>query len=60
MLSKTKKVTVLAARLEDAESYALLYSCATNWWMIFPRKTEATWLISRKSAIVDGFYNELK
>ena len=49
MLSKSKRVTVFSASedLMAEDAHALLYSCATDWWLLFPRKTENTWVIAR-------------
>lgn len=62
MLSKSKKISVLSASdsLQDTEGWALLYSCATDWWMLFPRKTESTWVISRKQSIDSTIFEKLK
>lgn len=62
MLSKSKDVSVVSAmqNLKHESAYAVLYSCATDWWLLFPRKTESTLLLSRKSQIDDTLYNNLK
>ena len=62
MLSKSKTVSVLSAHdnLQDEDAWALIYSCATDWWMLFPRKTQSAWVMSRKSTIDDTLFDALK
>lgn len=60
MLSKTKQVSVLKSNMDIDDGYALMYTCATDWWMIIPRKTESAWIISRTQSVDDLVYNELK
>jgi hypothetical protein len=52
MLSKTKKVAILEADTDAETGYALLYTCATDWWMVgVPRHTENAWILSRTDSI---------
>jgi hypothetical protein len=37
-----------------------MYSCATDWWMLFPRRTESTWVISRKQSMDEGIFETMK
>lgn len=49
MLGATKKLTVLKSDLQSDDGYALIYSCATNFWLFgIPRKTETAWVLSKK------------
>ena len=49
MLGATKSVTVLKSDLQSDDGYALVYSCATNFWLFgIPRKTETAWVLSKK------------
>ena len=60
MLSKSKSVSVLKSDTDIDDGYALLYACATDWWMIIPRKFESAWIMSRKESIDDSLHEELK
>lgn len=61
MLSKTKKISVLKSNMDIDDGYALMYTCATDWWFfLLPRKTETSWIISRKQSVEDLLYNDLK
>lgn len=57
MLSKRKHVSVLSSDLDVDTGYALVYACATDWWMIIPRKTESAWILSRNQTVDDDLYN---
>ena len=61
MLSKKKKVSILDANTESDTGYALVYSCATDWWMFgIPRYTENAWILSRSDSIDEAKLEELK
>ena len=61
MLGATKKLTVLKSDLQSDDGYALIYSCATNFWLFgIPRKTETAWVLSKKPQVDDSTYNDLK
>jgi hypothetical protein len=61
MLSKKKKVAILDADTEITTGYALVYSCATDWWMFgIPRYTENAWILSRTDSIGAALLEDLK
>lgn len=61
MLSKTKKVAILEVDTDAETGYALLYTCATDWWMMgAPRHSENAWILSRTDSIDEATLNKLK
>jgi hypothetical protein len=60
MLSKKKKVAILNADTAADTGYALVYSCATDWWMFgIPRYTENAWVLSRSDTIDEAKFIDL-
>lgn len=59
MLAQYKRVSVLKSDMDAENGYALVYACANDWWMLFPRKIESAWIISRKESVDDSVYESL-
>jgi hypothetical protein len=61
MLSKKKKVAILEVDTDADSGYALLYTCATDWWMFgAPRHTENAWILSRTDSLDSEIIDKLK
>jgi hypothetical protein len=46
----------------DADNgYALLYTCATDWWLLgVPRHTENAWILARRDSLDQEITDYLK